>query len=46
MVRLIRSKGVEVYFCSQNLLDIPDKVLGQLGHRLQLVACPQILYHS
>src|SRR5437588_7287393 len=35
MVRLIRSKGVGVYFVSQNLLDIPDCVLGQLGNRLQ-----------
>ncbi len=35
VVRLIRSKGVGVYFCSQNPLDIPDKVLGQLGHRIQ-----------
>lgn len=35
VVRLIRSKGVGVYFCSQNPLDIPDKVLGQLGHRVQ-----------
>src|SRR5437667_9461658 len=35
MVRLIRSKGVGVYFVSQNLLDIPDVVLGQLGNRVQ-----------
>src|SRR5947208_7080277 len=35
MVRLIRSKGVGVYFVSQNPLDIPDKVLGQLGNRVQ-----------
>ncbi len=35
VVRLIRSKGVGVYFVSQNPLDIPDKVLGQLGNRLQ-----------
>jgi DNA helicase HerA-like ATPase len=35
VVRLIRSKGVGVYFCSQNPLDIPDKVLGQLGNRFQ-----------
>ncbi len=35
VVRLIRSKGVGVYFCSQNPLDIPDKVLGQLSHRVQ-----------
>lgn len=34
-VRLIRSKGVGVYFVTQNPLDIPDKVLGQLGHRIQ-----------
>lgn len=35
MVRLIRSKGVGVYFISQNPLDIPDIVLGQLGNRVQ-----------
>jgi uncharacterized protein len=35
VVRLIRSKGVGVYFISQNPLDIPDKVLGQLGNRIQ-----------
>ncbi|HRD86871.1 MAG TPA: DUF853 family protein [Accumulibacter sp.] len=35
VVRLIRSKGVGVYFVSQNPLDIPDKVLGQLGNRVQ-----------
>ena len=35
VVRLIRSKGVGVYFVSQNPLDIPDKVLGQLGNRFQ-----------
>jgi uncharacterized protein len=35
VVRLVRSKGVGVYFCSQNPLDIPDKVLGQLGNRVQ-----------
>ncbi len=35
MVRLIRSKGVGVYFISQNPLDIPDVVLGQLGNRVQ-----------
>ena len=35
VVRLIRSKGVGVYFCSQNPLDIPDDVLGQLGNRIQ-----------
>lgn len=34
-VRLIRSKGVGVYFVSQNPLDIPDSVLGQLGNRVQ-----------
>ncbi len=36
VVRLIRSKGVGVYFISQNPLDIPDSVLGQLGNRIQL----------
>jgi uncharacterized protein len=35
VVRLIRSKGVGVYFISQNPLDIPDDVLGQLGNRIQ-----------
>ncbi|HWS40145.1 MAG TPA: helicase HerA-like domain-containing protein, partial [Arenimonas sp.] len=35
VVRLIRSKGVGVYFCSQNPDDIPDNVLGQLGNRVQ-----------
>src|ERR1700716_2797743 len=35
VVRLIRSKGVGVYFVTQNPLDVPDKVLGQLGNRIQ-----------
>jgi hypothetical protein len=35
VVRLIRSKGVGVYFISQNPLDVPDEVLGQLGNRIQ-----------
>ncbi len=35
VVRLVRSKGVGVYFVSQNPLDIPDLVLGQLGNRVQ-----------
>lgn len=35
VVRLIRSKGIGVYFISQNPLDIPDVVLGQLGNRVQ-----------
>jgi DNA helicase HerA-like ATPase len=35
VVRLIRSKGVGVYFVSQNPLDVPDKVLAQLGNRVQ-----------
>lgn len=35
VVRLIRSKAVGVYFVSQNPLDIPDEVLGQLGNRVQ-----------
>ena len=34
-VRLIRSKGVGVYFVTQNPLDLPDTVLGQLGNRVQ-----------
>ena len=35
VIRLIRSKGVGVYFISQNPLDVPDIVLGQLGNRVQ-----------
>src|SRR5271165_2485720 len=35
VVRLVRSKGVGVYFVSQNPLDIPEAVLGQLGNRVQ-----------
>jgi uncharacterized protein len=35
VVRLIRSKGIGVYFVTQNPVDVPDKVLGQLGNRLQ-----------
>jgi DNA helicase HerA-like ATPase len=35
VVRLIRSKGIGVYFVTQNPLDIPDTVLGQLGNRIQ-----------
>jgi hypothetical protein len=35
MVRLIRSKGVGVYFCTQSPADVPDTVLGQLGNRVQ-----------
>ena len=35
VVRLIRSKGVGVYFVTQNPLDLPDAVLGQLGNRVQ-----------
>src|SRR5690606_41007783 len=35
VVRLIRSKGVGVYFVTQNPLDLPDEVLGQLGNRVQ-----------
>lgn len=35
VVRLIRSKGVGVYFCSQNPDDIPNEILGQLGNRVQ-----------
>jgi len=34
-VRLIRSKGVGVYFVTQNPVDVPDRVLGQLGNRVQ-----------
>ncbi|CAM5370381.1 helicase HerA-like domain-containing protein [Alcaligenes phenolicus] len=35
VVRLIRSKGVGIYFVTQNPLDIPNTVLGQLGNRVQ-----------
>jgi DNA helicase HerA-like ATPase len=35
VVRLVRSKGVGVYFVTQNPRDIPDNVLGQLGNRIQ-----------
>lgn len=35
VVRLIRSKGVGVYFVTQNPVDIPQKILGQLGNRVQ-----------
>jgi len=35
VVRLIRSKGVGVYFCSQFPDDVPDQILGQLGNRVQ-----------
>ncbi|MDR0481428.1 MAG: DUF853 domain-containing protein [Gallionellaceae bacterium] len=35
VVRLIRSKGVGIYFVSQNPADVPDRILGQLGNRVQ-----------
>ena len=35
VVRLIRSKGVGIFFITQNPADVPDKVLGQLGNRVQ-----------
>ena len=35
VVRLVRSKGIGVYFVTQNPLDVPDIVLGQLGNRVQ-----------
>ncbi|HUH41287.1 MAG TPA: DUF853 domain-containing protein [Castellaniella sp.] len=35
IVRLVRSKGVGVYFVTQNPLDVPDTILGQLGNRVQ-----------
>jgi uncharacterized protein len=35
VVRLIRSKGVGIYFVTQNPIDIPENVLGQLGNRVQ-----------
>ena len=33
VVRLIRSKGVGIYFITQNPIDVPDTILGQLGNR-------------
>jgi DNA helicase HerA-like ATPase len=35
VVRLIRSKGVGIYFITQNPIDIPESVIGQLGHKVQ-----------
>jgi len=35
IIRLIRSKGVGIYFCTQNPTDVPDEVLGQLGLKIQ-----------
>lgn len=35
VVRLIRSKGIGVYFVTQNPIDVPDEILGQLGNRIQ-----------
>jgi DNA helicase HerA-like ATPase len=35
IIRLIRSKGVGIYFCTQNPTDVPDAVLGQLGLKIQ-----------
>ena len=35
VIRLIRSKGVGIYFITQNPLDLPETILGQLGHRIQ-----------
>lgn len=35
IVRLVRSKGVGIYFCTQNPADIPQTILGQLGNRIQ-----------
>ncbi len=35
VARLIRSKGVGVYFCTQNPADVPETILGQLGNRVQ-----------
>ncbi len=35
VIRLIRSKGVGIFFVTQNPLDIPDRILGQLGNRVQ-----------
>lgn len=35
IIRLIRSKGVGIYFCTQNPTDVPDEILGQLGMKIQ-----------
>ena len=35
IIRLVRSKGVGIYFCTQNPADIPENILGQLGNRVQ-----------
>lgn len=35
IIKLIRSKGVGIYFCSQSPMDIPDGILAQLGNRIQ-----------
>ncbi len=35
VIRLVRSKGIGIYFVTQNPLDIPDTILGQLGNRVQ-----------
>ena len=35
IIRLIRSKGVGIYFCTQNPSDVPDEILGQLGLKIQ-----------
>jgi uncharacterized protein len=35
VVRLVRSKGVGIYFVTQNPIDVPDEILGQLGNRVQ-----------
>lgn len=35
IIRLIRSKGIGVFFCTQTPMDVPDSVLGQLGNRIQ-----------
>jgi DNA helicase HerA-like ATPase len=40
VVRLIRSKGVGVYFVTQNPLDVPETVLSQLGNRIQHALAP------
>jgi len=41
VVRLIRSKGVGIYFGTQNPLDVPDIILGQLGNRDLLAREPE-----
>jgi DNA helicase HerA-like ATPase len=43
IVRLICSKGVGIYFITQNPLDVPEEILGQLGLKIQHTLCVFIL---